>query len=352
MLLAQDRTLHGVPIRALIPLLAAAVSLACAQTPSRVRSAAFLDDLSKGFHPGAAGYLDLFQSNSLVSGAQWERPYGTLEGYVQRRRIAALMLDPDSLAPTRLGLLGGWDQGGWADDAYFSSPDNGEAITVYTFGLAVAVPALEFDLAGGFVHGTDVRWEGSFEREVLEGARTSAFALGRWHRASALGVVELDGFRHVRAAFEPTATAIPHDGDFLLPQLQASASWSRAAWNRWEEVDAWGLDLGAPLWKDRILARVEAGSEGFRQVRLECDLASEGVVGLDLSYARTREGRRMPGARVRIPLFTLGWNDPEDAANLGSDPSSPVWSARLQMVWDGPEVYYRPGRRPSPPVHR
>lgn len=326
--------------------------MAIAQTPSRVRSAAFLDDLSEGFHPRSAGYLDLFQSNSLVSGSEIDRPYGTLDGYVQRRRIAALMLDPDSLAPTRLGLVGGWDQGGWADDAYFSSPDNGEAITLYTFGLAVAVPARAFDLAGGFVHGTATRWEGSIDREVLEPAGTSAFALGRWHRAGALGVVDLDGFRHARLALEPTATAIASDEDFLLPQIQASLNWSQADWNRWETVDAWGLDLGAPLWKDRILARVEAGTEGFRQARLECDLTAEGVVGLDISYARTREGRRLPGARMRIPLFTLGWNDPEDAATIGAGPESPVWSARLQMVWDGPEVYYRPGRRPSPPMHR
>lgn len=327
-------------------------SFASAQTPSRVRSAAFLDDLAKGFHPGAAGYLDLFQSNSLVSGSTMERPYGTLEGYVQRRRIAALMLDPDSLAPMRLGLVGGWDQGGWADDANFISPDNSESITAYTFGLAVAVPRLDFAVAGGMVRTTAVRWEGSFERETLEPAGNAAFALGRWNRASALGVVDFDGFRHGRLAFEPTAVAIASDEDFLIPQILASVNWSQAQWNRWETVDAWGFDVGAPLWKDRILTRVEAGSEGFRQARVECDLTAEGVVGLDISYARSRDGRRLPGARVRVPLFTIGWNDPEDAATLGADPESPVWSARLQMVWDGPEVYYRPGRRPSPSENR
>jgi len=72
------------------------------------------------------------------------------------------------------------------------------------------------------------------------------------------------------------------------------------------------------------------------------------VIGLDVSYARTRSGRRLPGVRIRIPLFTLGWNDPEDAATLGTDPEWPVWSARLQMVWDGPTTYFRPTRRPSP----
>lgn len=317
-----------------------------------MRSAAFLDDLAKGFHPGAAGYLDLFQSNSLVSGSTMERPYGTLEGYVQRRRIAALMLDPDSLAPTRLGLVGGWDQGGWADDASFTSADNRESITAYTFGLAVAVPESDFDVAGGMVRTMAVRYEGSFERETIEPAGNAVFALGRWRRASVLGVLDMDGFRHGRIAFEPTAVAIASDDGFLAPQLLASANWSEARWNRWETVDALGFDLGAPLWKDRILARVEAGTEGFRQARVECDLSAEGVVGLDVSYGRSRDGRRYPGVRMRVPLVTIGWNDPEDAATLGADPESPVWSARLQMVWDGPEVYYRPGRRPSPPVNR
>jgi hypothetical protein len=281
-----------------------------------------------------------------------ERPYGTLEGYVQRRRVAALMLDPDSLAPIRLGLMGSWDQGGWADDAYFGSPDHGEAITAYTFGLAVAVPSRNVDLAGGLVRTTASRWEGSFDRETLEPADNDLFALGRWHRASALGVLGLDGIRHGRLAFEPTAVAIASGEDYVFPQLLTSVNWSQAAWNRWETVDAWGVDVGAPLWKDRIVARVEAGSEGFRQARVECDLDPEGVVGLDLSYAVSRDGLRRPGARFRVPLFTLGWNDPEDVATLGSEPDAPVWSARLQMVWDGPEVYYRPGRRPSPPEHR
>lgn len=314
-----------------------------------MRATSLLDDLARGFHPRAAGYLDLFQANTLLSGAGYARPYGTLEGYVQRRRIAALMQDPDSLAPRRLGLFGAWDQGGWADDAYFGTePTSGEDITLWSGGLAIAVPSLEADLVGGFVHGRKTSWKSPVDRETFEPSGTAAFALGRWKRGTALAIADDEGLDHLRLGFEPTATPLESNGTFIFPQILGSVNWSRARWNPWEAHDAFGVDLGYPVWKDRIVARAEAGSEGFRQVRLECDASSEGVVGLDVSYARTRSGRRLPGIRLRIPLFTLGWNDPLDAAALGTDPQWPVWSARLQMVWDGPEAYYRPGRRPSP----
>lgn len=321
---------------------------ACAQTPSRVRAASMLDDVARGFHPGAAGYLDFVQANTLGPGASYERPYGRLEGYVQRRRLAMLMLDPDSLAPVRGGILAAWDQGGWTGDSYLLSPGGAhEDIVVWTGGLACAVPRLETDIVAGFVHGRKVSWRSPVDDQTVEPSGTSAFALGRWKRASQLAVVDDGGLRHARVGLEPATGAILDDG-FLVPQLQASFDWSQAEWNRWEKVDAWGVGLGAPLWKDRIFAKVEAGDEGFRQARVECELTSEGVVGLDLSYARTRSGRRLPGVRVRVPLLTFGWNDPEDAAAFGTESEWPVWSARLQMVWEGPEVYYRPGRRASP----
>lgn len=335
--------------RALIALLVAAAA-SSAQTPSRVRAAAMLDDVAHGFHPGAAGYLDLFQANTLRSGAAYERPYGTLEGYIQRRRVAALLQDPDSLAKVRWGLLGAWDQGGWTDDAYFGWPGgNSEDIVLWTGGVACAVPSWRSDAVVGAVYGRKVSWKGAVDDETVEPSSASFFALGRWRRVSELAVVDGGGLRHMRLGFEPGTGAIPPASPFFAPQLQGAFTWSQAEWNRWERVDAWGAEIGVPLWMDRVLARVEAGDEGFRQARLECDLGSEGVVGLDVSYARTRSGRRLPGLRVRIPLFTLGWNDAEDAALYGTEPEWPVWSARLQMVWEGPEVYYRPGRRPSPP---
>lgn len=329
------------------------VAAAASQTPSRVRATGLLDDVARGFHSGAAGYLDVFQANSLHSGATYQRPYGELEGFVQRRRIAALMQDPDSLAEVRWGLLGAWDQGGWTDDAYFGwAGGSHEDVVLWTGGVAWAVPALETDVVAGFTYGRKVSWVGTVDEETLEPSSTSAFALARWKRLSELAVVDGGGLRHLRLGYEPAAGYIPPTGPFLLPQAQGSFNWSQAEWNPWEPVDAWGAEIGVPLWLDRILARVQAGDEGFRQVRLECDLTPEGVVGVDLSYARNRAGRRLPGVRVRIPLLTLGWNDAEDAVLCGSDAQWPVWSVRLQMVWDGPEVYYRPGRRPSPPEKR
>lgn len=331
---------------ALIALLASGLF---AQTPSRVRATSLLDDVSRGFHPGAAGFLDLFQANSLLSGASYERPYGTLEGYVQRRRIAALMQDPDSLAAVRWGLLGAWDQGGWTDDAYFGwAGGSHEDIVLWTWGVACAVPALQADVVGGVVNGRKVSWRGNIDDETIEASSWSGFVLGRWKRISNLAVTDEGGLEHLRLGFEPTPWALRATDPMFVPQIQGAVSWSQAAWNRWEPVDAVGAEIGLPLWKDRILARFDAGDEGFRQARVECDLSSEGVIGLDVSYARTRSGRRLPGVRVRIPLLTFGWNDPEDAAAFGTDPEWPVWSMRLQMVWEGPEIYYRPGRRPSP----
>lgn len=330
-------------------IIASLASALLAQTPSRIRSTSMLDDLAHGFHPGAAGYLDLFQANTLLSGAEYERPYGTLEGYVQRRRVAALMQDPDSLAPVRLGLVGGWDQGGWTDDAYFGwAGGSHEDIVLWTWGAACAVPALQADVAVGAVQSRKITWKGAIDDETMETSSMSGFVLGRWKRISNLAVVDGGGLEHLRLGFEPATGPLRIADPMFVPQLQGSFNWSQADWNRWESVDAWGAEVGIPLWKDRILARFEAGDEGFRMVRAECDLSSEGVVGLDVSYARTRSGRRLPGVRVRIPLFTFGWNDPEDAAAFGTDPEWPVWSARLQMVWEGPDTYYRPGRRPTP----
>lgn len=331
-------------------LLSMCASFAGAQTPSRVRAAALLDDIAHGFHPGASGYLDLFQTNSLRPGTPYERPYGSLEGYVQRRRIAALLQDPDSLAPTRWGLLGAWDQGGWTDDAYFGWPGGShEDIVLWTGGVAWARPALQTDAVFGFTYGRKVSWNGTIDNETVEPSHASYFGLGRWKRFSELAVVDGGGLRHLRLGFEPTTGSIPAEGPFLVPQIQGSFNWSQAEWNRWEAVDAWGAEVGVPLWMDRVLVRAQGGDEGFRQIRLECDLSAEGVVGVDVSYARNRSGRNLPGVRVRIPLFTFGWNDPEDAALYGASAQWPVWSARLQMVWDGPETYYRPGRRPSHP---
>lgn len=328
-------------------------SSAVAQTPSRVRATALLDDIAHGFHPGAAGYLDIFHANSLRPGTDYERPYGTLEGYVQRRRVAFLMQDPDSLAPTRWGLLGAWDQGGWTDDTYFGWPDGShEDIVLWTGGVAWARPSLEADAVVGFTYGRKVSWKGEIDDGTVEPSRTSWFGLGRWRRFSELAVVDGGGIRHLRLGYEPATGSVPPGGAFLASQIQGALHWSQPEWNRWEAVEAWGAEVGVPLWMDRILLRAHGGDEGFRQVRLECDLAAEGVVGLDISYARNRSGRTLPGVRVRIPLFTLGWNDPEDAALYGADARWPVWSARLQMVWDGPEVYYRPGRRPSHPEKR
>lgn len=321
-----------------------------ASSPPRVRTTALLDDLARGYEAHVAGSMDLFHASTLVPGETFHRPYGTLEGYVQRRRLSGLLMDPDSLVPLRLGLFGAWDQGGWTDDPYFAVPGNNfEDATTWSWGVAVARPRQRMGLLVGANHLQAPTWRGAIEDEQFEPTSHSAFAITRWKRVSGLGVVDLEGLGHLRAGFEPTSTALPAARTILFPQITLGANWSQARWNRWEEVDAWGVELGVPVWMDRICARAEAGDEGFRQVRMEFDLSSEGVVGVDVSYARDRLGRRRPGIRARIPLFTFGWNDPEDAATLGTGPSGPVWSARLQMAWKDEGTYWRPGRRPSPP---
>jgi len=294
--------------------------------------------------------MDLFHANTIFPGEPFERPYGTLEGYVQRRRLSGLLMDPDSLVPLRLGLFGSWDQGGWTDDPYFAVAGNNlEDITTWSWGIAASWPRHEVGVLAGMNHLQEVQWRGAIDEQRLEPLSHSGFAIARWKRFSSLAVVDAEGLGHLRTGFEPTAVPLPADRTVIFPQLQLGANWSQARWNRWEPVDAWGVELGVPLWMDRIVARAEAGDEGYRQIRLECDLSSEGVVGLDLSYARDREGRRRPGVRARVPLFTFGWNDPEDAATLGTGSSGPVWSARLQMAWKDEATYWRPGRRPSPP---
>lgn len=337
--------------RSSIPLLALA-ALVVADPPD-LRTTTLVDDLSRAAHAGASGYLDLFQANSLRPRDRVTRPYGELEGYVQRRRLAAWLQDPDSLAPLRLGLVGAWDQGGWTDDSYFASASGAhEERTSWLVGLAAAWPSTRFVVLGGVGIREEPRWVGLQEDEFLAPSRATLFLVTRKDRMAGAAVVGTHGLNHARIGFQPTTSPLPSTGTFISPQLEAAANWSTADWNPWGTDDAWGVALGAPLWRDRIALRAEAGSEGFRQARIECDLSSEGVLGFDVSYSRDRKGRRHPGIRVRIPLFTLGWNDPEDNTALGMDGSVPVWSARLQMTWEGPETYYRPGRRPSPPEAR
>jgi hypothetical protein len=118
-----------------------------------VRTTALLDDLSRAYEAHATGHMDLFHASTLIPGESFARPYGTLEGYVQRRRVSGLLMDPDSLAPVRLGLFGAWDQGGWTDDPYFAMPGtNVEAATTWSWGVAAAWPQRQAGVLAGMNH--------------------------------------------------------------------------------------------------------------------------------------------------------------------------------------------------------
>jgi len=170
------------------------------------------------------------------------------------------------------------------------------------------------------------------------GALESRGAAGRHRQAGAL---------HLQAFLLVGSIPPSRDAGWFFPQLEASADWERADWNRWNGNDEWAGTLRVPLLAQRISARVEAGSDGFRLAQVSSDIDPQGEVGMDLSWS-VRHGEDLPGVRMRIPFLTFSVNDPDDVDEFAVR-GSLVWSLRFRMTWEDSQTWYSPGRRPAPP---
>lgn len=318
------------------------------QIPSGVSIGQELTDLHRGLHAKCLGYMDIGQIQDLVplDRAQ-HQAYGELKGVRESRRITMLMMGPDSTAISRIGLLGGWQGGGWARDAYLGLPSTLHLWeNRWVAGVAAARTDLDLFGAAGWYHTDPAQWRGPFGYRTEDG-HDDFWGDVRWHRIALVAAGGMEGLRLARFGLVSNPTGFgKYDQKWFWPQLEGALIWNQAAWNPWSDKDAIGAQAIVPVMGERLGVRGDYGSDGFRLVQLQSNLDPQGNVGLDLSWSQTRTGSG-PGVRFRAPFLCFSWNDPDDIAAFGISHRGMVWAIRLQMTWEQTETWYRPGRRPD-----
>lgn len=307
-----------------------------------------LEDFQRGLHARSLGYLDIGQMQSLGPDRSVDHPsLGRLDGFQEFRRAAAVVMGPDSSSPVRIGLEGAWEKGGWTPDLYLITPPD-PSLSRTAWSLGICGGWVEQSLFGmlGLHHAGAEDWSGSAGNDRAWDPETDFWGVARWHRAGLLGAVDRNGLAESRISLLSDPTALRTGGEWLVPQLEAFVGWERADWNRWNHRAEWVGELRAPLLRERIGARIQAGSDGFRFAQIRSDIDPQGEVGLDLSWS-DRSGKNVPGIRLRIPILTFSVNDPDDVDEFGIR-GGLVWSMRLCMTWEDSQTWYAPGRRPAP----
>lgn len=308
-----------------------------------------LASYQRGMHARALGYLDLLQVQDLDPDAPASHPTaGELQGFRQDRRVAGILMGPDSAALVRYGLEGSWQDGGWTPDLYFTSaPDPHLSRRSWSFGLCAAWVPQEVFFVGGIHHSGAAQWSDATRSRVLD-PETDAWGNIRWSRGATLGAFDRRGAALIRASLLPNPEPLPKTGGSWFFRLaEGSMWWARSDWNDWSKRDAYNASLRLPFLKDRVGGRVEGGTDGFHFAQVTSDVDPQGEVGLDGSLA-DHHGKWLPGFRLRVPLLTFSFNDPDDVGEFGSR-SNLVWSIRLKMVWEDATNWYAPGRRGTSP---
>jgi hypothetical protein len=305
-----------------------------------------LVDFQRALHSKSLGYLDLGQIQALDPDVSVDHPtLGRLDGFVEVRRVAGVVMGPDSASSIRGGLEGSWEQGGWTPDLYLSSPpDPHISRRSWSLGACAGWVEPQVFAMGGVHHADRASWTGNAPAD-LEDAELDGWGLLRWHRAGIMGSVDRSGPGVVRGALLSDPSPIGQARPWLWPQLEGSVSWERAAWNRWSDHDALAGSVRVPLLRERVSARLEAGSDGFRLLQASSDIDPQGLVGIDLSWWR-RGGSDLAGIRLRIPVLTLSLNDPDDVDEFHSR-GALVWAMRFRIGWEDSQTWYAPGRRPA-----
>jgi len=307
-----------------------------------------LEDFQRGLHARALGYLDIGQIQTMAPNTAIGHPtLGQLDGFQEYRRVLGAMLGPDSSSQVRLGLEGGWEGGGWTPDLYLGAPPNPDLFhAAWSAGLCgSSVGSGLFGIVG--LHHTDAMdWSGSGGGRVAA-PETDLWTVTRWNRTGILAATDRRGLCTSRLSWLSDPSPLSRDAGWFFPQLEASADWERADWNRWHADDEWAGSLRVPVLAQRVSARVEAGSDGFRLAQVSSDIDPQGEVGMDLSWS-VRHGDELPGVRMRVPFLTFSVNDPDDVDEFAVR-GSLVWSLRFRMTWEDSQTWYAPGRRPAPP---
>jgi hypothetical protein len=307
-----------------------------------------LEDFQRGLHAKSLGYLDVAQVQSLGPDRSVDHPsLGRLDGFQELRRAAAVVMGPDSSSPVRIGLEGSWENGGWTPDLYLTTaPDPSLSRTAWSFGVCGGwVETALFGMVG-LHHAGAANWSGDAGNDRAQDPETDLWGVVRWHRAGVLAAVDRNGLTQSRLSLLSDPTVLRVGGDWIVPQLEAFAGWERADWNRWNRHDEWTGELRVPVLRERVSARIQAGSDGFRLVQIASNIDPQGEVGLDVSWS-DRNGKSVPGIRLRIPILTFSVNDPDDVDEFGIR-GGLVWSMRLCMTWEDSQTWYAPGRRPAP----
>jgi len=307
-----------------------------------------LEDFQRALHAKSLGYLDVGQVQSMGADRSVDHPtLGRLDGFQEFRRIAAVVLGPDSSSPVRIGLEGAWEKGGWTPDLYLISPsDPNLSRTAWSVGVAGGWVEEQLFGMAGIHHAGDASWTGAAGNDRALDPETDLWGVLRWHRAGLLGAADRQGLALARLSLLSDPVVIRRNGEWLVPQVEGFTGWERADWNRWNRRDEWTGELRVPVLRERVNARVQAGSDGFRFAQVGSNIDPQGEVGLDLSWSN-RDGKSIPGIRMRIPLLTFSVNDPDDVDEFGIR-GGLVWSMRLCMTWEDSQTWYAPGRRPAP----
>lgn len=336
------------PPMPILSLLSFLFSFAGASSVPGASIAQELTDLHRGMHSLSMGYLDAGQMQSMVGNDRADHSaYGNLKGFQQTRRVTGLLMGPDSGSISKIGLMGHWQSGGWTRDLYLTSPPAlHRQDRHWGLGLAGSRTDQQWFTAGGWYHLDPEEWKDDRGYRVSDGS-DEFWGLFRFRRWGVLSVVGTDGPKFGRLSYftDPTPFG-KFERHWFWPQCEAALVWNQADWNPWNPADEVGAQIRFPVLGERVALRMDAGQEGPRLFQVQSNLDPQGNVGLDLSWSA---GNRVhgPGIRFRAPLFTFSLNDPEDVSALGMSRRSIVWSLRLQMTWEGSEMWYRPGRRPD-----
>lgn len=306
---------------------------------------AWLSDLASGLQPYSVGVMDLYETGTLTDDVPG--PGSLPDGVLRRRRLSGALQTnlEDTAQPFRIGVGVLYERGGWNRELSMTG-GKGHGVTGATWGYGLFVgwrPWLE--VGGGLIQHKEL----ASPEGVLAQARTSGWGIVRVDRLSLLTEGTLDDLQMAELMWQVDPVYTPDELGMGWRELSLGARFVEADHNAWNDrTEIQGM-LTMPVWRDRTRLLCQGSSEApFERVTLQHDLLPQGMVGVDLSYARNRWATRDWGLRVRMLALTIGWNDPEDARDFGPSKDQFVLSARLHMTFDGPDQYYSPSRHAGP----
>ena len=309
---------------------------------------AWLSDLAAGMHPEAIGQMDLFEVGSPFVGAVGPKSGDSAEpnGVMRRRRLSLAIQGniEDTTSALKLGAAVLWEQGGWNRELSWKGRPDDLSGSSWAGGLLLALrPSLQLGL-------------GAMRREALNtsvgslgSARNDGWGLLRLGRFSLVGQGGQEGLAMSELAWQVEPIYSAEKDGMPWREFSLGMRYVDAEHNAWDESREGQGYLVLPLWLDQLRLVVQGGTAGcFERATIQSDLLPQGLVGVDLSYAHTRWTGRSWGLRLRFTAVTLGWNDPEDLRDYGPTGKQPVFSLRLHMTFDSPQIYYSPTRHIGP----